>query len=276
MENTNERKPYIEHLNSLLYTRINQQKMLNNTLCEMILKNSDENSITMIKNELDDVMDEINKINEEIEQHFKNNDEVKYTYYGESMDEKAKNEAQKSSGFYDSIIKKNRIAQFKEVEDAKEGKPNIKYNYNNIYKERIESRLSDKLIEELRDSSDSRLQSNRFLVDLKESLGIPEIMVRSVSFDPHNKMVSVCTYDFVREHNGRKQPILQVLKNSPIAFDFTVKHLNASGEVIYTEKYSNCRVTEIYRDPIDYASDDFSKIQLFINYQFVEYEASNQ
>ena len=31
---------------------------------------------------------------------------------------------------------------------------------------------------------------------------------------------------------------------------------------------------EVYRDPMDYASDDFSKIQLFISYNNVDYETS--
>jgi hypothetical protein len=65
-----------------------------------------------------------------------------------------------------------------------------------------------------------------------------------------------------------------VLKYAPNSFNFEVKHLEADGKVLYTEKYSRCRLVEIYRDPIDYASDDFSKIQLFISYQNVEYETS--
>ena len=38
-----------EYLRSLLWTRINQQKMLNNTLCEMMTRNSNKKSVDMIK-----------------------------------------------------------------------------------------------------------------------------------------------------------------------------------------------------------------------------------
>ena len=60
------RKKDPEYLKSLLWTRINQQKMLNNTLCEMMTRNSNKKSIDMIKQELNEIMDEINKINYDI------------------------------------------------------------------------------------------------------------------------------------------------------------------------------------------------------------------
>jgi predicted transcriptional regulator len=55
-----------EYLKSLLWTRINQQKMLNNTLCEMMSKNSSRKSIEMVKENLDEIMEEINNINDDI------------------------------------------------------------------------------------------------------------------------------------------------------------------------------------------------------------------
>ena len=49
------RKKDPEYLKSLLWTRINQQKMLNNTLCEMMTRNSNKKSIYMIKQELNEI-----------------------------------------------------------------------------------------------------------------------------------------------------------------------------------------------------------------------------
>ena len=231
LEATRRKDP--EYLKSLLLTRINQQKMLNNTLCEMLSRNSNQKSIEMIKDELDDVMDEISKINHNIAN--LDNEEEEITY-----------------SFYDNV--------------EKNGCPNA-------MKEKAETEDDSikELIEDLGNTSDSRLQANRFLVDLNSALNIPEIMVSSVSFDPNENGVWVCIYDFVLDFNGKKFPILQLLRNAPKSFHFTIKHLECNGKVVYTEKYYGCHLTKIYRDPIDYAIDDFSKIQIFINYQNVEY-----
>jgi hypothetical protein len=274
-----------EYLRSLLWTRINQQKMLNNTLCEMMTRNSNKKSIDMIKQELNEIMEEISKINYDIARVGKKEEEVTYSFYDDVVKEKACEEGKKSKGFYDSIVKQNKAVQFKEAEDIKkEGGEPTKYNYENIYK-KVETKynnnfkvnqddLTKEFVEDLRNTADSRLQANRFLVDLKDPLSIPEIMVKSIAFDPNENRVSVCIYDFVTDFNGQKYPILQVLKYAPNSFNFTVKHLEADGKVMYTERYSRCHLMEIYRDPIDYASDDFSKIQLFISYQNVDYETS--
>lgn len=278
-----------EYLKSLLWTRINQQKMLNNTLCEMMSKNSSRKSIEMIKEDLDEIMEEISNINYDIAKMGKKDEDVTYSFYDNveknrcpnAMTEKACEEDKKSKGFYDSIIKQSKAVQFVEDEYKKEGKPTIRYNYESIYKKNesdanYKDDLTKEFVEDLRNTADSRLQANRFLVDLKDPLNIPEIMVKSVAFDPQEKRVSVCIYDFVTDINGQKYPILQVLKYAPNSFNFIIKHLEADGKVLYTERYSRCHLMEIYRDPIDYASDDFSKMQLFISYQNVEYETSKQ
>ena len=276
-----------KYLKSLLWTRINQQKMLNNTLCEMMSKNSSKKSIEMIREDIDEIVKEINEINYDISRIGQKDEGVTYSFYDDvkkdkcvnAMAEKACEEDKKSKGFYDSIVKQNKAVQFKETEGIKNSEAPTKYNYENIYKENesdanYKDDLTKEFVEDLRNTADSRLQANRFLVDLKYSLNIPEIMVKSVAFDPDENRVSVCIYDFVTDFNGKKYPILQVLKYAPNSFNFIIKHLEADGKVMYTERYSRCHLMEIYRDPIDYASDDFSKIQMFISYQNVEYEAS--
>ena len=266
------------YLNNLLNMRINEYKMLNATLCEMIGRNSSKQVIESMKSELGGIISEIENINKDLEKIENGEKDVTYTYYDKNVEEK------KNKGFYDSIVKQNKAVQFKEAEDIKNGEAPTKYNYENIYK-KVETNYNNNLktnqgdltkefVEDLRNTADSRLQSNRFLVNLKEPLSIPEIMVKSVSFDPRDNRVSVCIYDFVTDFGGARYPILQVLKYAPNTFSFKVEHLDANGKVIYTERYSRCHITEIYRDPIDYSNDDFSKIQIFIGYQNVEYETS--
>lgn len=266
------------YLKNLLNMRINEYKMLNATLCEMIERNSSKQVIDSMKSELGGIISEIENINKDLEKIENGEKDVTYTYYDKNV------EGKKNKGFYDSIVKQNKAVQFKEAEGIKNGEAPTKYNYENIYK-KVETKYNNNLktnqgdltkefVEDLRNTADSRLQSNRFLVNLKEPLSIPEIMVKSVSFDPRDNRVSVCIYDFVTDFGGARYPILQVLKYAPNTFSFKVEHLDANGKVIYTERYSRCHITEIYRDPIDYSNDDFSKIQIFIGYQNVEYETS--
>jgi hypothetical protein len=244
----------------------------------MIGRNSSKQDIDSMKSELEGIMFEIENINKDLEKIKNGEKEVTYTYYDKNVEDN------KNKGFYDSIVKQTKACEFVEAEETK--KNGKKYNYENLYdqvkKERNDKlaekkndcQLTKKFVEDLRNTADSRLQSNRFLVNLKEPLSIPEIMVKSVSFDPRDNRVSVCIYDFVTDFGDTKCPILQVLKYAPNMFSFKVEHLDANGKVIYTEKYSRCHITEIYRNTIDYSSDDFSKIQIFISYQNVEYETS--
>ena len=266
------------YLRNLLNMRINEYKMLNATLCEMIGRNSSKQVIDSMKSELGGIMSEIENINKDLEKIKNGEKEVTYTYYNKNVEEK------KNKGFYDSIVKQNKAVQFKEAEGIKNGEAPTKYNYENIYN-KVETKCNNnfkvnqddftkEFVEDLRNTADSRLQANRFLVDLKDPFSIPEIMVKSVSFDPKDNRVSVCIYDFVTDFGGTKCPILQVLKYAPNSFNFSIRHLEADGKVLYTEKYSRCHLMEVYRDPVDYASDDFSKIQIFISYQNVDYEAS--
>ena len=278
MNNNNTKAKDSSYLNNLLNMRINEYKMLNATLCEMVGRNSSKQVIDSMKSELDGIMSEIESINKDLERVKNGEKAVTYTYYDKNVEEK------KNKGFYDSIVKQTKACEFVEAEETK--KNGKKYNYENIY-EQVKKEYNDKLcekkndcqltkkfVEDLRNTADSRLQANRFLVDLKDPLSIPEIMVKSVSFDPASNRVSVCIYDFVTDFNGMKYPIMQVLKYAPNSFNFSIKHLEADGKVLYTEKYSRCHLMEVYRDPVDYASDDFSKIQIFISYQNVDYEAS--
>ena len=262
----------INSLKSLLETRINEYKMLNATLCEMIGRNSSKQVIDSMKLELECIMSEIENINKDLEQVKNEEKEVTYTYYDKNLEEK------KSGGFYDSIIKQTKANEFVEAESLNDKK--YKEYDESVYKQKKrvvqndDNHLLKKFSEDLRNTADSRLQSNRFLVDLKEPLKIPEIMVKSVSFDPMDKRVCICIYDFVTDFGDTKYPILQVLKHATSTFSFNIGHLDANGKVIYTERYSRCNITEVYRDPIDYSNDEFSKIQIFISYQDVEYETS--
>ena len=126
-------------------------------------------------------------------------------------------------------------------------------------------------LDKLESSENDRTQRNRFLVKFMDSLGIPEIMVKSVYFCNENE-ITIGIYDFVAEVNGKKQPIINVLESFKSSFDFSILHLDSYGLVKYTEKYSNCKIDHIYRSALNYADDDFSDIQISISFGKVDYE----
>lgn len=147
---------------------------------------------------------------------------------------------------------------------------NVTYSfYNKVKKPTFDKGFSE--------TTENRIKGNKFLVRVKESLGIPEDMVSSASFNLGDKEMSLCIYDFLSDvGDGTKIPILEILKYTTNEFNFSIDHLDAKGNVIYTEWYDKCRIKSLYRDPIDYSSDDFSKIQILITYDNVEYETANE
>lgn len=262
-----------ECLNSLLSMRINQYKMLNSTLTETISRGGSEELIESMKKEINSTLNEITEIKKDLE----SEEEVVYTHYEPKKNEKC--------GFYDSIVKQENSKKplnYKSLYDniiLPQNKNNgeDKMKLSKAHKEVNVSNkvVSNEYIDEINKTIDSRILGNRFLVHLNESLGIPEVMVKSVSFDQNEKHLSITIYDFVKEVNGKKHPVLELLRLAPKMFKFTIDHLEANGNVIYTEKYFACHIAEIFRDPIDYSISEFSTIQMFIEYGNVGYETSN-
>lgn len=270
-----------ERLNKLLWTRINQYKMLNNTLTEMIVNNKNGMLVDSIKKEIEETLDEIQKIKSDLtkdESTSVNEEDVTYSFY----DDIAKtvlpsNNEKKESDCYDSVVRQSKAAEFKMAEYSKRDKTNLDYEYNNRKKgiTKEVNITSNKYVDEINKTIDSRIMSNRFLVKLNDELNIPEVMVKAISFDGYEKTLSIVIYDFVTEIDGVKYPILQLLKFARNSFSFDIEHLDANGNVIYTEKYVGVNVKEVYRDPIDYSSSEFSTLQIFATYTDVNYEAAN-
>jgi len=283
-----------EYLDSLLWTRINQYKMLNNTLTEMIRRDGNEELVKNMKNEINETLNEIEAIKNDLKN--SKDEKVVYTHYEPKKLDKR--------GFYDSIVKQTKAVELDLAEEKKNP-----LNYNDLYSEivlpkkekkngsdcfaraeeeevkelsrtrkevkKASHSISNEYIDEINKTIDSRLLSNRFLLHLNETLEIPEIMVKSISFDPSSKQLSICIYDFVKEINGKKYPLLELLKIAPSSFNFSLQHLDAVGNVIYTEKYIGGHIEQIFRDPIDYSMSEFLTIQMFVTYKDVSYDATN-
>lgn len=259
-------------LKSLLHTRANEYKMLSNTLCEIMERNPSSKAIHMFKDEMDEVLNEIASIKKSLNSFGDSDNE--YGYYND--EDKSWFEENEKKSIYDSI----------EKTEEKKGRcvgscgSCLKKTAEKIREENLnvvdlnDGGLSQDLIEEFRKTADARILSNRFLVDFKDALGVPEIMVKSVAFDTFKKELCIDIYDFVAKIGMSNMPLLELLKHAPQLFEMNIKHLEADGNILYLEKYNGCTVTEVYRYPLDYSNNGFSKISIFIAYKDVEYEAN--
>ena len=219
-----------EHLNELkkdLSLMINQQKMLNNTLCEMYQKGNSKDSIDKIKQEITELNNEIEFIMNEMklcEETYEN--EVNYVHYNEDM--------------------------------CCEGE-NSKCNVKSIQ------------------PCFCRVLNNKFIVNLEESLFIPKSMVCSFDHDFKNKMFWISMYDFVTDLDGKKFPIMQVLKYRTDEFDFNVKYFDENENELYTEYVCGCKIDSCYAGTAVLGNDnELRKITLYIKYNNICFEATNK
>lgn len=277
-----------ERLKALLNIRVNEQKMLNNTLCDLLTKNSSKEVLESIREEICTVEADIANISNELDK--LEEKDVTYSYYDKGLDEtnpitsnidnmmKRDIALEKERFLYDTITKQQKAAEFIENENSK---GNL---YDGITKKMKCDRSEPKKCEssqngimaEFRSKVASTLNSNKFLVHIGNGLSIPEVMVKSVSFAPSINTVYLCIYDFITTKSGQEMPIMRVLDGlkGVYRFNFSIEHLDASLKSIYVEEYDDCFIKSIDRDSLDYSEDSSSTIQICISYGTVTYETS--
>lgn len=259
-------------LKKRLEMKINEHKMLTNTLHEAFRKEgTSEDTLNSIKSAIDSTVSEINILREQI-----NNEGVTYASYN----------AYKKMSFFDKIGKKDELPI--KVISGCEPKYNSKKPYSiksfdEIVKDEGGKEHEVKhttFIENV--NTDNILFCNRFLCDLSV-IGIPETMVKWVcqfkgSEDSSNRtdnFIEVQIYDFV-DDNGI--PVLAKLNAyDGRKFTIEIEHLDPTGCVVYKEKYNGCYLDgEIIRDSLRYVDSEPSTITFKIYYDGVSYEASFQ
>ena len=216
---------------SWLKTKINEFKMLNNTLVQLVENGANEETINGVKRAINDTLNDINDTRRDIEL------------------EKEKD----IFSFYDGI-EKNDLLQEKKDYGCGVSKNDDVIAYTQV-------------------------EGARFSTNLDKVLGLPKEVVESISFDLMTKHLSVCINDFVGEVNGVKTPVMDMLMDfweNEKDFSFTITHYGNTLQNLYVERYYECKIEEIYRDSIDVSSvNEYSKIQIFISYQGVKYEATD-
>lgn len=277
----------LENLKKELKLKLNEHTMFNNTLAEMVEKNSSITAIKQMEDEINKLEKEIKKLQEEIRinlpkkndnssfyNHIKKptlaksvkiNPNIKDDEDDESFEKDEKYVAKTS--FYDSV-KKNDFAPY----DA----PYNSFDENSLkYKELYEkacSFLKDKKFP-LVSAYDDVISTNRFLVRFEGNTNVPEWYVRKVTFSPSDvKEIYIQIFDFLTEDN---RPIITEFNNPNISFRISIDHLSPTGVVLYTERYHGCHVIEIMKSDLAYNLDEKSTMELRITYSDVTYETAH-
>ena len=224
-----------------LEMKINEHKMLMNTLHEMFRKNDvSGKTLEMIKAEINETLKEIEELRKE------NTQESKAS----------------TVSMFDSIKKSNGCCGSSTC--------TCHHNYN-LYGS-IKKNDTDNVVTNV--SNRDVLLSSDFFVDLSD-INVPSNMVKSVHFLDKGK-IDVAINDFMVTVYGRRYPILSVIEgNIGRKFTMTIKHVNYNGSVVYNEKYVGCEITNYFRSSFERGHSEPSQIMLQINFDGVSYETAN-
>lgn len=245
-----------EDLKKELKLLLQEHAMFNNTLAEMVERNSSVYAIKQIEDEISSLDKKIKRVQEEIRvnspKECENKEELRKSFYEEikkpSIPKSFRHKKTNKKNLYDSI-KKNDFATY-----------DTPYN-------------------SLRKKSDTPLtpydkvnSANKFLVRFGTPFTIQEYYVRSVNFSPSDrKELFITLFDFITDDN---KPIIAELNGQNIPFRISIDHLDPTGVVLYTERYHGCRIMETMKSDLDYSSDEKSTIKLRIEYSDLTYETS--
>lgn len=226
-----------------LEMKINEHKMLMNTLHEMFRKNNvSGKTLEMIKAEINETLKEIEELRKESAQESKAS----------------------TVSMFDNIKKDNTCC------DSPTCTCHHNYNlYGSIKKDDADN---DNVVTNV--SNRDVLLSSDFFVDLSD-INVPSNMVKSVHFLDKGK-IEVAINDFMVTVYGRRYPILSVIEgNIGRKFTMTIKHVNYNGSVVYNEKYVGCEITNYLRSSFERGHSEPSQIMLQINFDGVSYETAN-
>lgn len=279
----------LENLKRELKLKLSEHMMFNNTLAEMIEKDSSTTAIEEMEDEIKALekdirrlqeMIRINRPKEETKEGAKKSfyNEIKKPKLAKTIRIKKKNGetfeteqevSDKVTSFYDAI-EKNDFAPY----DTPYNKLNEKGNdlkYKEMY-EKVSSFIKDKKFP-LIDAFDGAMDTNRFLVRFEGNVNVPEWYVRRVSFSPSDrKEIYVQIFDFLTE-DGR--PIITEFNGQNMPFRISIDHLDPTSCVLYTERYHGCNVMEIIRGDLAYNLDEKATMELRITYSDVSYETNH-
>jgi len=228
-----------EDLRKSLKSRISQYEMLSKSLLEVFERNPLSKSINDIRDAINETTDDIRSLQKLIDE---KNNEVKYSFYDaiKKPVEPEETTAKKVSMF-DTIKKDDSDDEF--VNEISSAGPYEKVT-----------------------------RTNAFLVKFN-GLNIEEWMVRNVGYLSKNQL-GITIFD----HVVNNRPIIADINNliaSDRKISITIDHLDATGKVIYSERFHDCRIFNQMRNDLDYDSSDFSTITMMVTFKEVTYETAH-
>lgn len=250
----------INDLTSELLTCRSQSEMLTNTLNDILARGTEwvrknSSGVEKIKRAVDSTNKRIDVLYSQIEEkedELSRLSKVKLTEFNK-IDDTDKVEY----SFYDSV---------KKQDDDESSEDEVGTDTTNEFTKGYLAKLNQ--------SVDDRIHSNRFLVCVEDVLGVPDTMVKSVTYNLPSNTLVLTIYDFITTIGGSKYPIIEQLSSIRDTFDFEIKHVDAAGNTKYNEKYEKCRIYNIQKSSLDYHVSDFSTIKILISYDKVLYDTS--
>ena len=103
-------------------------------------------------------------------------------------------------------------------------------------------------------------QDDRFIVCFDESIEFPEWEIARFVYNGHNSFtISAMDYVFIDADKGVKYSTESYFMEKMKFRDFytiKVEHSYGDGKVMYTEEFTNCRITQVLPDNLDYGNSD--------------------
>lgn len=225
------------YLTNLLNTRLNEYKMQTETLADMIDRDSQVESIDLVKHGIDKTLDDIALIKHDISIY---NDKDKWNELVE--------EYNKTNGLLeeDDDIDVLNSKDHNVIEDVMGA-----YEMMNQGKYSVDFRgcLS----------------------------GIEPWRALSVGFSDNNNQLIITITDCVVRYNGVIVPIIAVLRDClkhDIRFGLSISHKSDTNTTVYTERFENCKIIFIQRSNLKTDENQRSTITFEVDYGTVAYETA--
>lgn len=230
------------------------------TLKEMFYKDTSEEAIKSIHNEISSIMSDIQNI---LDGKYKlpKLDEVFVSSFKEdTLNNKQKNDVK---SLFD-MIKKNKDIDYKSIIPVKH-RENKKENIVNEEEdddfEYVKDNI-DRVLQNIDTLSEEWIRNNNFIVSI-DDLKIPKIKISSADTDKDGN-IRIIVNDFVGE-NGPLEGILLNALEYPKEYKITITVIENSGVEFYNKVYEGCLLISYNSDKFDYSNSDLRKFELMFS-----------
>jgi len=117
------------------------------------------------------------------------------------------------------------------------------------------------------------LYTNHFSVTIGNGIAIPSYLVSSMFFDKQeSNLISIELFNCVNHEGEPIGKTIEGLKKN--LGDIRVDYFKANGRLAYSELYKDCVVCTVFRNALDYDTNEPLRYQLMVSYADMEYVCS--